>query len=41
VGDYHVAIRLHREVTAHVTVKVQAEAQETAAGEPAAETVAE
>jgi large subunit ribosomal protein L9 len=41
VGDYHVAIRLHREVTAHVTVKVQAEAQEAAAGEPAAEAVAE
>ena len=35
VGDFHVAIRLHREVTAHVTVKVQAEAEESAAGEPA------
>ncbi len=41
VGDYHVAIRLHRDVTAHVTVKVQAEAQEATAGEPAAEAVAE
>jgi large subunit ribosomal protein L9 len=37
VGDYKIAIRLHREVTAHVTVKVQAEATEEAAApaEPA------
>jgi large subunit ribosomal protein L9 len=41
-GEYTVAIRLHREVTAHVKVKVQAEAQEeAAAAEPAAEAVAE
>jgi len=38
VGDYSVAIRLHREVTAHVAVKVQAEAAEEAkTPEPAAE----
>jgi large subunit ribosomal protein L9 len=37
VGDFKVAIRLHREVTAHVTVKVQAEAEEKPqAAEPAA-----
>ncbi len=37
VGDFKVAIRLHREVTARVTVKVQAEAEEEAkAAEPAA-----
>jgi len=42
VGDLTVAIRLHREVTAHVKVKVQAEAGEDApAAEPAAEAVAE
>jgi large subunit ribosomal protein L9 len=42
VGDFTVAIRLHREVTAHVKVKVQAEAGEDApAAEPAAEAVAE
>jgi large subunit ribosomal protein L9 len=50
VGDFKVAIRLHREVTAHVTVKVEAEATEeekakaaeTGAAEPAAtEEVAE
>jgi large subunit ribosomal protein L9 len=42
VGDFKVAIRLHREVTARVTVKVQAEeteeekaAAEAAAAEPA------
>ena len=37
VGDTKVAIRLHREVTAHVTVKVLAEATEeapAAAAEP-------
>jgi large subunit ribosomal protein L9 len=43
VGDFKVAIRLHREVTARVTVKVLAEAQEEtevaepAVAEPAAE----
>ena len=43
IGDFKVAIRLHREVTARVTVKVQAEASEEekeaapAAAEPAAE----
>lgn len=42
VGDFHVAIRLHREVTAHVRVKVQAEAsEESSAAEPAEEAVAE
>jgi large subunit ribosomal protein L9 len=42
VGDYRVAIRLHREVTAHVKVKVEAEsAEETpAAAEPSTEEVA-
>ena len=43
VGDHDVAIKLHREVTAHVKVKVVAEAgvaTETAAVEPAAEAVA-
>ena len=40
LGDFKVAIRLHREVTARVTVKVLAEATEAAepvAAEPAAE----
>lgn len=40
IGDFKVAIRLHREVTARVTVKVQAEATEEekqAAAPPAAE----
>jgi large subunit ribosomal protein L9 len=48
LGEFHVAIRLHREVTAHVTVKVLGEAAtekeevaplaaEAAAPEPAAE----
>ena len=41
LGDFTVAIRLHREVTAHVRVKVVAEAEETAATEPAAQAVAE
>ncbi len=43
LGDFKVAIRLHREVTARVTVKVSAEAtEEVEAAEPAAaETVAE
>lgn len=41
VGDVKVAIRLHREVTAHVTVKVLAEAtEEVPAAEPAAEEAA-
>jgi large subunit ribosomal protein L9 len=41
VGDYHVAIRLHREVTAHVRVKVEAESTEEApVAEPSAEEVA-
>jgi large subunit ribosomal protein L9 len=41
VGDHDVAIKLHREVTAHVKVKVVAEAAiEAAAVEPAAEAVA-
>ena len=33
VGEYKIAIRLHREVTAHVTVKVQSEAPEQADAE--------
>lgn len=39
IGDFKVAIKLHREVTAHVKVTVQAEASEEAeaATEPAAE----
>ena len=42
VGDYDVAIKLHREVTAHVKVKVVADAVEEAAAEAAvAEPVAE
>jgi large subunit ribosomal protein L9 len=41
LGDHTVAIRLHREVTAHVRVKVLAEAgSEVPATEPAAEEVA-
>ncbi|MGA2560993.1 MAG: 50S ribosomal protein L9 [Terracidiphilus sp.] len=39
VGDFNVAIKLHREVTAHVKVSVVAEASEEAV-EPAAEAVA-
>jgi len=36
VGDHTVAIKLHREVTAHIKVKVLAEAtEEVAAAEPA------
>jgi len=31
IGEFNVAIKLHREVTAHVSVKVQAEATEEAA----------
>jgi len=42
VGDFTVAIKLHREVTAHVKVKVVAEAVEGEVAEaPAAEPVAE
>jgi large subunit ribosomal protein L9 len=43
LGDYKVAIRLHRDVTARVTVKVLAEAEEEtgAPAETAAEPVAE
>jgi large subunit ribosomal protein L9 len=41
VGDFDVAIKLHREVTAHIKVKVLAEAgSEAPAVEPAAESVA-
>jgi large subunit ribosomal protein L9 len=41
LGDYTVAIRLHREVTARVRVKVQGEAgQEPASAEPAAQEAA-
>ncbi len=41
VGDHTVSIKLHRDVTAHVKVKVVAEAtEEVAAAEPAAEEVA-
>ena len=40
VGDFTVAIKLHREVTAHVKVNVAAEAGGEAAAEPAAEPVA-
>jgi large subunit ribosomal protein L9 len=42
IGDFTVGIRLHREVTAHVKVKVLGEAgDETHTAEPAAEAVAE
>jgi len=42
VGEFSVAIKLHREVTAHVKVKVLAEATEEAAADaPAAETPVE
>ena len=42
VGDFSVAIKLYREVTAHIKVTVVAEASEEAAAEvPAAETAAE
>jgi large subunit ribosomal protein L9 len=41
VGDYHVAVRLHREVTAHVKVRVEAESTaETSPAEPPTEEVA-
>ena len=39
-GEYTIAIKLHREVTAHVKVRVAAEAEESAA-EPVAQAVAE
>ena len=39
LGDHSVAIKLHREVTAHVKVKVLAEATDETV-EPVAETVA-
>jgi len=41
LGDFTVAIKLHREVTAHVRVKVLAEAEVGAVADPAAEAVAE
>jgi large subunit ribosomal protein L9 len=42
IGDFNVAIKLYREVTAHVKVKVLAEATEEAAIEaPVAEPAAE
>jgi large subunit ribosomal protein L9 len=41
VGEYKIAIRLHREVTAHVTVKVQADAPDKAEAEAPAEPAAE
>jgi len=41
LGDFTVAIKLHREVTAHVKVKVVAEATADAPVEPVAEAVAE
>ena len=43
VGDFNVAVKLHREVTAHVKVKVVAEAvesEEAVAAEPAAQEAA-
>ena len=41
LGDFTVAIKLHREVTAHVKVKVVAEATAEAPAEPVAEASAE
>jgi large subunit ribosomal protein L9 len=42
VGDFDIAIKLHREVTAHIKVKVLAEAgSEPTASEPVAEPAAE
>jgi len=41
LGDFSVAIKLHREVTAHVKVKVVAEATSDAPAEPVAEAAAE
>ncbi len=45
MGDFNVAIKLHREVTAHIKVKVvadavEAEVAEAVAAEPAAEAAA-
>ena len=40
LGDISVAIKLHREVTAHVKVTVLAEASDEVAAEPVAETAA-
>jgi large subunit ribosomal protein L9 len=39
LGDFTVAIKLHREVTAHVKVKVVAEASADAPAEPVAEAI--
>lgn len=41
LGNFDVAVKLHREVTAHVKVKVLGEVGEEPAAEPAAEAVAE
>jgi large subunit ribosomal protein L9 len=41
LGEFTVAIKLHREVTAHVKVKVAADASSEVAPEAAAEPVAE
>jgi len=41
LGNFDVAVKLHREVTAQVKVKVLGEVGEEPAAEPAAETVAE
>ena len=41
LGDFTVAIKLHREVTAHVKVKVVAEASTEAPAEPVVEAAAE
>jgi large subunit ribosomal protein L9 len=41
IGDFTVAIKLHREVTAHLKVKVLAEAVEGEVAEPVAEPAAE
>ena len=37
VGEFHVPIKLHREVSAHLQVNVKSDAPERAANEPAAE----
>lgn len=34
VGEYHVPVKIHREVTAHVQVTVKSDAPEVAPGEP-------
>lgn len=41
LGNFDVPVRLHREVTAHLKVKVLGEATEETAAEPATEVVAE